>query len=146
MNCYNQLMNEISEHNQQLLNRLRDLNLPDGKYIVFGSGAMMIRGLKDGHDLDVFVSKDLYEEYKNKEGWKIKPCNSDFYLSNNGVELWETWRPGGWDFDELVKKAEYIDGIPFVPLEITKEWKLLNGRDKDLEHVKIIDEFLNTQS
>jgi hypothetical protein len=65
-------------------------------------------------------------------------------LSKNGVELWETWRPGEWDFDELVKKAEYIEDIPFVPLEITREWKLLNGREKDLEHVKIIDEFLKT--
>ncbi len=135
-------MGNISDHNQALFDNLKSLNLPKGKYIVFGSGALMVRGLKDGHDLDVFVSKDLFEEYKSKQGWKLKPCNDGFYLSKDGIELWETWGPGDWDFNDLVQKAQYIDDIPFVPLDITKEWKLLNGREKDLLHVKLIDDYL----
>lgn len=135
-------MNKISEHNQKLLNTLISLKLPKRKYIVFGSGALMIRNLNDAHDIDVFVSKDLFEEYKNKKDWKLKQCNSDYYLTKDGIELWKTWRPGEWDLNDLIKKAEYFDDIPFVSLEITKEWKILSGRDKDLEHVRIIDKFL----
>ncbi len=133
------------EPNKNLFDKLKELNLPKGQYIVFGSGALMARGLVKGHDLDVFVSKRIFGDYKNKPGWKLKPCNNDFYLSKDGLELWETWRPGEWDFDELVKKAEYIDGLPFVPLETTRQWKLLSGREKDLEHIKLIEEYLETQ-
>ncbi|MBP7927680.1 hypothetical protein KAZ57_00860 [Patescibacteria group bacterium] len=135
-------MTSLSKNNQQLFNTLKSLKLPKGEFIIFGSGAMLIRGLKDGHDLDVFCSSKLFDEYRNREGWKLKPCNQDYYLSKDGIELWETWRPGDWNFYDMVKEAEYIDDLPFVTLEVTKQWKIMNGREKDLEHVKLIDTYL----
>ena len=105
----------------------------------------MIRNLKDGHDLDLFVTHDLFEEYRHKEGWKIYPCNEDFYLRKNGIELWETWRPGEWDVYDLIKNAEIIDGFPFVSLDDVLKWKKLNNRDKDKEHIKILEKYHKDQ-
>lgn len=133
----------VSQHNKELFVKLKNLQLPKGSYIVFGSGALMVRGLIEGHDLDVYVSRELFDEFKSKEGWKIKPCNIDFYLTKDGIELWDEWRPGNWNLKELVSEAELFDDIPFVSLETTKKWKLLNGREKDLEHVKLIDKLLS---
>jgi len=128
--------------NERLFETLKSLNLPRGKYVVVGSGAMLIRGLREGHDIDVFVTKDLYEEYRRKIGWKRKPCNIDFYLSKDGIELWDEWRPGNWNVEKLISEAEYIDGIAFLSLKWTMKWKKLCGRKKDLEHVKIIEGYL----
>jgi hypothetical protein len=115
------------------------------KYIVFGSGPLMIRGLVEGHDLDVFVSDDIFEEYKKKVGWKLNQCKKDYTISKDGIELSKTWKPGEWDLNELINDAEYINDIPFVSLNITKQWKLLKGREKDLNHIKVIDRYLETQ-
>lgn len=139
-------MTVLSENNQKLFNTLKTLNLPKGKYVIFGSGAMLIRNLKDGHDLDVLVTHELFEEYKANEGWKLKPCNLDFYLSKEGIELWETWRPGEWNTEDLINNAEYIEGFPFASLETTLKWKLMNGREKDLQHAKIIEDYLKQQT
>lgn len=137
-------MTQLSDNNQKLFSTFKSLNLPKDKYVIFGSGSMLIRNLKDGHDLDILVTHDLFEEYKNKEGWKLKPCNQDFYLSKDGMELWETWRPGEWDTMKLIEDAEHIDGMAFVPLTTTLKWKEMNGREKDLEHAKIIKEYLKS--
>ena len=139
------MLNNLSENNKKLIESFKTLNLPKGKYVIFGSGSMLIRNLKDGHDLDILVTHDLFQEYKNKEDWKLKPCNQDFYLSKDGMELWETWRPGEWNTEELINNAEYIDNMAFVPLETTAKWKRINGREKDLQHVKIIEDFLAKQ-
>jgi hypothetical protein len=138
-------MNTLHESTKKLIDTLKSINLPKGKFVIFGSGAMLIRGLKEGHDLDIFVTHDLFEEFKNREGWKLKPCNEDFYLSHDGIELWETWRPGVWSVQELIDSAEYIEGLPFVSLETTLKWKEMNGREKDLAHVQIIKEYLSKQ-
>lgn len=103
---------------------------------------MLIRGLKDGRDVDVVVTNDIFEEYKQKEGWLLKPHNLDWFLSKDGIELWNTWRPGDWDINELIRNAEFIDDLPFVPLETTLKWKFMMGREKDLEHAQIIREYL----
>ena len=132
----------LSPANKDLFETFLKLNLPKGKYVIFGSGGLLIRNLKEGHDLDIIVTPDIYEEYRTKEGWKLKPCNGDFYLSKDGMELWENWKPGVWNVDELIAQAEYIEGLAFVPLQKIAEWKRLSGREKDLEHAKIIDEYL----
>src|SRR3989344_4080721 len=121
----------LSENNKKLFNTFKSLNLPTGKYVIFGSGGLLIRNLEDGHDLDILVTDDLFDEYKYKEGWKLKPCNQDFYLSKGGMELWNTWRPGEWDTTELISNADYIDGIAFVPLKTIAKWKSMNGREED---------------
>jgi len=135
--------NNIS--NNKLFQRVKELKLPMGKYVLFGSAPLGIRGLKDCHDIDIVVTEDLWNEYKNK-GWKIKimPHGSQ-YLKNNEIELWRDWKPGQWDIERLIKEAEIISELPFVKLEYIIEWKKLNGREKDLKDIEVAEQFLRTQ-
>lgn len=128
----------------ELLNKLQAVDLPKGKFAIFGSGPMAVRGLKEPHDLDVIVPKDLWDEFKRKGGWIEKQGDIDPYLENKegGVELWHEWRKGEWDVPALIAEAEMIDGWPYVKLEHVLTWKRLNGRPKDLEDAKTIENYL----
>ena len=41
------------------LDELKQFNLTEGKYVIFGSGPLAIRGLWENHDIDILVTEDL---------------------------------------------------------------------------------------
>lgn len=131
--------------NQNLFQRVKELKLPMGKYALFGSAPLGIRKLKNCRDIDIVVTEDLWDEYKQKN-WKLrtKPHGSK-YLWNKKIELWKDWQPGQWDIKQLIKEAEIINDLPFVRLERVLEYKKLLGRKKDLADIKIIKKFLQTK-
>ena len=135
-------MNSLHETNIALFKTLKELHLPIGKFVVFGSGAMLARDLSEGRDLDVLVTDELFQEYRNKPKWKIKKTELDVYLCKDSIELWNIWRPGTWDIRELINNAEMIDDIPFVSLETTLRWKKMRGSEKDLMHALVIESYL----
>jgi len=128
--------------NNDLFQRVREMNLPIGKYALFGSAPLGIRGLKDCHDIDIVITEDLWNEHKSKH-WEIKvmPHGSQ-YLRNDEIELWKDWKPGRWNIEKLIEESEIIEGLPFVKLERVLEWKKLSSREKDLKDIEIIEEFL----
>lgn len=127
-----------------LFHRLKDLGLPKGKYAIFGSGPLLVRGLIQPHDLDIIVTKDVFEESQERPGWILKkaPSGSPYLDAGIKIELWRDWRPGIWDIGKLIREAETIDGLPFVSLESVLVWKKLHGRTKDQKHIKLINEYL----
>lgn len=132
--------------NNKLFQRVKELKLPLGKYALFGSAPLGVRGLKDCHDVDIIVTEDLWNEYKDKGNWETKKFNDrTLYLANGDVELWKDWGPGQWDVKQLIREAEIIDELPFVKLERALEWKRLNAREKDLKDIETIKKFLRTQ-
>ncbi|MCL4405013.1 MAG: hypothetical protein M1361_00830 [Patescibacteria group bacterium] len=136
--------------NAELFQKVRELQLPIGKYALFGSAPLGIRGLKDCHDVDIIVTEDLWRKCKNN-GWELKimphagPYPDEFYLENQGIELWRNWRPGEWDIDSLIREAEIIGGLPFIQIDKVLAWKKLSGRDKDFKDAAVIEEFLDNQ-
>lgn len=130
---------------QKLLEQLKEAGLPAGKWAVFGSGPMAVRGLKDPHDLDIIVTEDVYGKFKSKPNWDEKQATFDNYLESkeSGVELWHNWRPGEWDIKELIQNSEIINGIRYVSLENVLKWKKLMGRKKDIKDIKTIEKFIN---
>jgi hypothetical protein len=129
----------------RLIKRLQELELPKGKYVIFGSGPLAIRKIRDTHDLDVIVTKDVFEDFKNK-GWKLRDVGYSRFLEKDGIELWYEWGPGEWNVEELIRDADIIDGMSFVRLESVLEWKKRNWRDKrrekDLKDVKTIEAYM----
>ncbi|MFA6131648.1 MAG: hypothetical protein WC702_01075 [Patescibacteria group bacterium] len=135
--CY-----ENNMSNEDLFQKVRELKLPVGKYALFGSAPLGIRKLRDCHDVDIIVTEDLWNEYKDKN-WEIKTMpDGSPYLCNGEIELWKNWKPGQWDLKQLIEEAETIDGLPFVRLETVLEWKRMKGREKDLKDIEIIEKFL----
>ena len=131
---------------KELLQKLKELNLPKGKFAIFGSGSMGIRGIRKSRDLDIIATKDLFEECERKTNFKIKEHKRNErvfkYLESGDIEIYKEWGPGEWDVNQLIQEAEIIDDFPFVRLEEVLKWKKIKSREKDLKDIKLIEDYL----
>jgi hypothetical protein len=130
--------------NKELFQKAKDLQLPIGQYALFGSTPLGVRNLRDCHDVDIIVTEDLWNKFKN-ENWEIITVNDGVQkLSKDDIEILKNWYPGEWDIKKLIEEAEIIDELPFVKLKEVLKWKKLFNREKDQKDIKIIEEFLKT--
>ena len=129
----------------QLLGKLNSLGLSADDYAVFGSGPMFAHGIKDlGHDLDIIARGNAWRQACSTSS----PPTAIFgglvvNLFNGEIEIFDSWVPGDWDVNDLIDTAEIIEGIRFVTLGNVVKWKRLMGREKDLIHIKMIEDYLN---
>ena len=132
--------------NNNLFQKVKDLKLPIGEYALFGSAPLGIRGLRNCRDIDIIVTERLWRECCKEKNWEMKkmPHGSE-YLWSGEIEIWKDWYPGKWDMQKLIDEAEIIDGLPFVKLEYVIETKKRSGRDKDLEDIEMIKNFLRNE-
>jgi hypothetical protein len=127
---------------QELVEKLKELNLQKGKYAVFGSGPVGIRGLREIGDLDVIIKEDIFNDFRKRPDFKLnKKKSGNEYLEKDGIEFYKNWHPGDWDIDKLIQEAEIIDGLPFVKLEEVLKWKQLKRREKDIKDIELIENY-----
>ncbi len=129
---------------EELIKKVRDLNILPGEFAIFGSGPMAVRGLKEANDLDVIVTKKVYDDFKKRRDWVEKSFNGGekYYLEQDKIELWNDWGPGEWNIPQLIKTAEIIDALPYVNLKTVLQWKERNKRPKDLIDIEKIKTYL----
>ena len=134
----------------QLLEEFKSLNLPKNQYAIFGSGPLGVRGLRECHDIDTIVTKQLFNDKKYGGEWKFYDGSRNGrqfqYLRRGNIELWKDWGPGEWDILNLIQQAEEIQGIKFVRLEEVLKWKQTNVREKDIVDIELIKEYLKFES
>lgn len=127
------------------LEHVKSLDLLPGQFAVFGSGPMVVRGMRDSDDADVIVSDELFEKLALDPMWtSVELRDHHTSIRRGDVEIFHTWAPGAWDVADLIKNAEMIDGLPFVRLEAVVEWKQLRNEVKDREDLKLIEEYRKT--
>lgn len=122
------------------MEELKQLNLPEDKFAVFGSGPMAIRGIREADDIDIIVLSELFEGLVEKYGEeKIKMgLYNQRSIQLGDIEVWEGWAPGEWNIEKLIKEADVFYGARFVKLEEVLKWKKLMGRDKDLKDIMML--------
>ena len=47
-----------------ILQKVKELNLPEGSYVVEGSGVLDVLGIREANDIDLVVSPEVYEKLK----------------------------------------------------------------------------------
>lgn len=126
---------------QKLLQKLEKLNLPKDKFVVFGSAVLAAHGIRGARDLDLVVTRDLFDKLTEKFPLDNLEDGSPRILIDE-IEIMRD--PGfGFDTEEWIKNADVIDGVRFVRLEDLMEWKKKMGREKDLKDIKLIEDYLN---
>lgn len=133
---------------RQLLDVVRALDLPDGQYVVFGSGPLVVRGLREGRDVDLVVTPELYQRLRDT-GWSVVTKDDGGELLQHGdVEAMTRLEFPGYRRDPrtLIAAAEHIDGVPFTPLAELRTFKTALGRPKDQVDLDLIDAALTQQN
>ncbi len=124
---------------------MKRLNLPEGKYALFGSVPLTAHEIRETHDIDIIVVPDVYARLK-REGWEeLQLPRGSKVLRKDCFEIADEWRFNSFDKEvaKLIREAENIDGVRVVKLEDVLEWKKAFGREKDLKDAKLIEDELS---
>lgn len=129
---------------QELIERLKSLNLPPDQFALFGSGPMAVRGMREPGDLDVLVTKELFIELSKKypadpswHGGKIKAIAED-------IDVYDA-TAAPIPAKVLIERADVFEGIRFITLEDTIAAKRVQNREKDLRDIEIIEDYLKSK-
>lgn len=130
-----------------VIGRIKALGLPQGSFVVIGSGILAALGIRQTSDIDLAADGATYEMLaaESREWTEEDTGHGLRLMSSDGViEVWRDWSPapsGDWSVEELLRDAVVIDGVAFVSLERVRRWKLWRGREKDLRDVALIDAY-----
>lgn len=136
---------KIKRRFKKLLEEFKKLNLPDGKYVIYGSGPLGIREIREVHDLDVVVTDDLYKKLLEKYFKKEKIDEKKRFIKLNRIEIIPASYSLIKDIKKVIADADIIDGLRFVRLKDLLRWKRKMGRQKDFEDIKLIKNYLKNR-
>ena len=136
---------------QTQFENLKKLNLPADQFVVVGSGALSIKGIRDSKDLDVIVTNSLWsrmiKKYKvgiNSFGVENLELENDIEILNPTQSIFGNSKVV--PITEIFEKADIFDGIKFLNLDHLKKIKKELGREKDLKDIKLIDDYLSKKT
>ena len=130
---------------EEIITKVKTLNLPKGSYIVFGSCPMAVLGIREANDIDLLVSQEIYEKLK-KDGWEeIDKGPNDKPLIRDVFEAHNNWNFSSYNptLEDLLTSAIEVDGVTFASLEDVRKWKVASGRPKDVNDIKMIDNYFD---
>lgn len=121
---------------KEFLKLVDSLNLPKGEFYVLGGGALLVAGLREStNDLDLCVSKELFEVLRKKYDLKEEQKNKyGFYPISELVEVVPNKKE---DF-----KLMEVNGYPIEDLRQMLAFKEKRNEEKDKKDVEKIKEFL----
>lgn len=131
---------------QTFAERVKELGLPLDQIIIIGSGILDQLGIRRSTDIDVAAGQAVLEEIARSNGWakKLDKNQRRYLVKCDGlVEVWDGWEIDGRiiEYDKLLDYAVEYDGVKFVNLDFLRCWKNWRGREKDIQDVKLIDEW-----
>ena len=132
--------------NQTFAKHVKELGLPLDQIIIIGSGILDQLGIRQSADIDVATNREALEEIARSDDWveKIDKNQRQYLVKYDGsVEIWDGWEIDGRivEYDELLGYAVEYDGVKFVNLDFLRRWKNWRGREKDMQDVRLIDEW-----
>jgi 2-phosphoglycerate kinase len=133
---------------QEIIEKVKALNLPKDSYCVFGSCPMAVAGIREANDIDLLVSKEVLAELRQR-GWKeVYKAADDVPVASDVFEAHDHWNFSSYSptLEYLLSTATVVDSVPFASLEEVKKWKTASDKPKHQEDVRLIDEYLRTDS
>jgi hypothetical protein len=127
-----------------IIKEVSKLNLPLGKYAIFGSGPMAVHEIREAHDIDLIITTDLYKKLA-QSGWKESGDNNHRYLVMGDFEAHSSWKSGSYrpNVQKIINDAEIIEGVALVRLAEVAKWKTARGMEKDLQDIQLIQNYLS---
>jgi hypothetical protein len=126
----------------EFLKNIEELDFPNDKFAIFGSGPLAIRGLREAKDIDLVIKEELWDELAKKY-----PVigEIDKIIKLKDIEIHHDWKPWFNDVNEIIDDADIFNGIRFVKLEHVLKFKKAFNREKDKNDVILIEKYLKNR-
>lgn len=140
-------MENLENKKFNIFEKLKELNLPFGKYVVVSSGTLDALGIRPASDIDIAVTKDLHEELKKDGMWRKEEHYGKVFLQKDVFSIipqlnWEKYET---TTEQAIASALVINGLPFMNLEELLKFKKALNREKDMKDIKLLEEMLNKE-
>ena len=126
-----------------ILNKLRELDLTPNEYVVVGAGILEVLGIRDSGDIDIAVTKNLFNKLQQTGDYEEEERFGRVFLKKEGVDVipqldWDKYKT---TTEEAIASAVIIDGFYFMNLDELCKFKIALGRDKDFKDIELIKEY-----
>ncbi|HEY4515371.1 MAG TPA: hypothetical protein VJJ22_04460 [Candidatus Paceibacterota bacterium] len=131
---------------EEIITKVKGLNMPRGSYVVFGSGPLVVAGIRLAQDIDLYVTKEVQKQ-KLKEGWQfVNKGGKDIPLTHDVFEMHTNWDFSSYNpsLADLLSTAAIVDGVAFASLDEVRKWKVVSARPKDLADIILIDGYFKS--
>ena len=120
----------------ELLNLLKELNFPKDEYYVLSGASLVLRGIREeANDLDLCISKELFNQIKNKFNLTDERKNEcGFYKINDNLEIVVDKKE---DF-----KMEIGEKYNLEDLQTILDFKIKRNKPKDKDDIENIKKYL----
>ncbi len=131
-----------------LIQKIKELNLPKDQYVVVGSGILDILGIRKASDIDIAATKDLHQKLRESGLWGENKRFNKIFLKKDIYEIipqlnWENYNT---TTEEAISSALLIEDIPFMNLYELIKFKTALGREKDFKDIKLLNEYLDNKT
>jgi hypothetical protein len=133
---------------RRLVKLVAELDLDRRDFVIFGSGPLLAHGLRQRiRDLDVVARGDVWRRvsrYGCRAAGSINGASMAVFWGGL-IQFSSGWISDDWDTDNLIDRAEIIEGLPFAQLADVLEYKQMLSRPKDQSDIRTLLRLLRQQ-
>lgn len=116
---------------------IKDLEIASDSYIVVGGAVLDMMHLRDTHNVDLVVSREVYDHFAHKKHWReVTLAGGKRILVHEQYNLLKSWM--GSSLARLQRDMQTIDGIPTVSTDRLIAAKRKLARRKDLADLELL--------
>jgi hypothetical protein len=134
---------------RRLIKVITDLELDPGDFVIFGSGPLLVHGLRRSvRDLDV-VTRGATWRRVSQRGFPATGAISGTPMAlfwGGLIQFSPEWISKEFDTDDLIDRAENIQGLPFAQLTDVLKYKQKLNRPKDRLDIEALLDLLHPTS
>lgn len=132
-----------------IVRKLAQLALPVQDYVVHTSASLVLRGILEGaRDIDIVARGAAWQAavaLAEAGGAELTKGKLDQKVGvGDDIEIYDGWL--GETNEEVIARAEFVNGVPCAPLADIVAFKQKMGRPKDLQHLEAIRAFVQRQN
>lgn len=125
----------------ELEQSVRQLELPEHDYVIFGSAPLLIHGLISSiGDIDI-VARGRAWDKATQLAKVLKGDKGDSFVQLGCIAIYDGWM--GEDIQQLINCASFHHALPYAHLQAVLRYKQRLGREKDMGHIELIEAYLS---
>jgi hypothetical protein len=138
-------MDKMAEHvdvlKNPLIHHLIALDLDCDHFVIFGSAPLLAHGLRRSiRDLDVVARGAAWRRASELGVPTVETITGDpaMNLCDGRIQVFQEWISKEWSTDDLIDRAEIIQGLRFAPLADVLAYKRKLKRPKDIADIEVL--------